>query len=58
MEMNNTTCNYCDHPIEKGTKRCSHCGTLNPSIRTKEALIWTVGMIVVFFIVIEIMDLF
>ena len=48
--MHNTTCNYCAHPIEKRSKRCEHCGTLNPGLRTKEALVWTIGMIVVFYV--------
>jgi len=49
--MNSTTCNYCNQPIEKGIKSCPHCGTLNPSVRTKEVLYWVVGMIIGFYVV-------
>jgi len=56
MKVNSNICNYCSHPIEKRVKSCPHCGTLNPSMRTKEALYWTVGLMIVFFVVTYFMD--
>jgi len=44
-------CSYCKHSVEKGIKACPYCGTLNPTQNTKEALVWTVGMILFFGVV-------
>jgi len=50
MFSKHTTCHYCKQPIEKGVKNCPHCNTVNPSVRVKEVLVWTVGMIVVLYL--------
>ncbi len=42
-------CRYCKNEVEKGVKRCPHCGTLNPSMGVKQSLIWTVSAIVVLY---------
>ena len=36
--------------IEKGVKNCPHCNTVNPSVRVKEVMLWTIGMVVVLYI--------
>jgi len=53
MRMPNSTdtCRYCKQPIKKGIKNCPYCNTVNPSSRVKEVMIWTVGMIVVLYII-------
>jgi len=43
-------CNYCGASIEKGIKSCPYCGTVNPSMDTKSALLWTVGVLVVLYL--------
>ena len=53
--MDNSLCNYCKHPTQKGAKRCEYCGTLNPSLGTKEAFVWTVGMVFIFYVALRIM---
>lgn len=50
-EPQTTPCRYCKHEVEKGTRRCPHCGTLNPSMGVKQSLIWTVSAIVVLYLV-------
>ena len=35
-------CRYCKLEVDRGIKRCPHCGTHNPSMGVKNALIWTV----------------
>ena len=44
-------CRYCSLDVEVGAKQCPHCGTHNPTIGVKKALMWTVGMISLFYIV-------
>jgi hypothetical protein len=36
--------------IDKGIKNCPYCNTVNPSVRVKEVMLWTLGMIVVLYI--------
>jgi len=35
-------CRYCKLEVEYGAKRCPHCGTHNPSMGVKRALVWTI----------------
>jgi len=44
-------CRYCHLEVEEGAKQCVHCGTHNPTIGVKNALLWTVGTIGMFYIV-------
>jgi len=46
MEKKMVPCRYCKHEVEKGIRRCPYCGTHNPSMNVKQALVWTVGFIV------------
>ncbi|MCF6207507.1 MAG: hypothetical protein L3J47_11580 [Sulfurovum sp.] len=50
METNKLPCRYCKLPVEKGDRRCPHCGTLNPSMDVKRSLIWTVSVIAVIYL--------
>jgi len=50
MKENMKSCRYCGGEVEKGARRCPHCGTRNPTMGTKDAMIWTVGMILVLYI--------
>ncbi|SFZ97538.1 hypothetical protein MNB_SV-5-502 [hydrothermal vent metagenome] len=44
--------------VEEGAKQCPHCGTHNPTIGVKKALMWTVGVITLFYIVGFVLELF
>ena len=45
MEKKKVPCRYCKHEVEKGIRRCPYCGTHNPSMNVRQALIWTVSAI-------------
>ncbi len=49
-ESKTTSCRYCKLEVEKGERRCPHCGTLNPSMGVKQSLIWTVSAIVMLYL--------
>jgi RNA polymerase subunit RPABC4/transcription elongation factor Spt4 len=49
-KQNSIPCRYCKYDIDKGMKRCPHCGTLNPSMGVKQSLIWTVSAIVILYL--------
>jgi len=51
MKDNKDKCRYCKLPIEKGLRNCPHCNTVNPSARVKEIFVWTLGMVVVLYII-------
>lgn len=51
MSEHKDRCRYCKQPIKKGVKNCPHCNTVNPSGNVKEVLFWTVGMIVVLYVI-------
>ena len=53
-----TPCRYCKQAVEKGTRRCPHCGTLNPSMGVKQSLIWTVSAIVVLYLAAYVVNCF
>jgi uncharacterized protein (UPF0212 family) len=44
------SCRYCHLEVEEGAKQCPHCGTHNPTIGVKKALLWTVGVISLFYV--------
>jgi len=50
-EKNEVPCRYCKQPVTTGTKRCPHCGTFNPSMDVKRAMVWTVVTIGVFYLI-------
>jgi len=50
MKSKEVKCHFCDAMIEKGVKNCPHCNTVNPSVRVKEVMLWTLGMVVVLYI--------
>jgi len=50
MSEKKVPCRYCGKEVEMGVKRCSHCGTHNPSMDVKRAMIWTVSGIVVLYL--------
>jgi RNA polymerase subunit RPABC4/transcription elongation factor Spt4 len=43
-------CRYCKQEVPKGIRRCPYCGTLNPTVTAKEAMKWTIGVIVFIYI--------
>ncbi|WP_041672740.1 hypothetical protein [Sulfurovum sp. NBC37-1] len=43
-------CRYCKLEVDKGIKRCPHCGTHNPSMGVKRAMIWSISMIIVLYL--------
>jgi len=45
------SCRYCNQEVEMGVKRCPHCGTHNPSMNVKRAMIWTISGIVVLYLI-------
>ena len=49
-EKKTVPCRYCKQPVEKGSRRCPYCGTHNPSIDVKEAMVWTVSVIAVIYL--------
>jgi len=51
MSKQELPCRYCKQPVDMGTKRCPHCGTLNPSMNVKRAMIWTVATIAVLYLI-------
>ncbi len=57
-EPQTTPCRYCKQPVEKGTRRCPHCGTLNPSMGVKQSLIWTVSAITILYLAAYILSYF
>ncbi len=50
-KQNSVPCRYCKNEVDRGMKRCPHCGTLNPSMGVKQSLIWTVSAIVVLYMI-------
>jgi len=58
MEKKKVPCRYCKLEVEKGIRRCPHCGTLNPSMGVKQSLIWTVSAIVILYLVAYILAYF
>jgi len=58
MEKKKVPCRYCKLEVEKGIRRCPHCGTLNPSMGVKQSLIWTVSAIVILYLVAFILEYF
>jgi len=44
-------CRYCNLEVEMGVKRCLYCGTHNPSMNVKRAMVWTVTTIAVFYLI-------
>jgi len=50
-EKNEVPCRYCKQPVDTGMKRCPYCGTLNPSMNVKRAMIWTVSTIAVLYLI-------
>jgi uncharacterized protein (UPF0212 family) len=50
-EIKKVPCRYCKQEVEMGVKRCPHCGTHNPSMNVKRAMIWTVSGIVVLYLI-------
>ena len=47
---NKVPCRYCKLEVDKGIKRCPYCGTHNPSMGVKRAMIWTISMIIVLYL--------
>ncbi len=58
MEKKKVPCRYCKLEVEKGARRCPHCGTLNPSMGVKQSLIWTVSAIVILYLIAYILAYF
>lgn len=50
MKSKEVKCHFCKSMIEKGVKNCPQCNTVNPSVRVKEVMLWTIGMVVVLYI--------
>jgi uncharacterized protein (UPF0212 family) len=50
-ETKKVPCRYCNLEVEMGVKRCPHCGTHNPSMNVKRAMIWTVSSIAVLYLI-------
>ena len=50
-KKNEVPCRYCKQLVDSGTKRCPYCGTHNPSMNVKRAMIWTVSSIVVLYLI-------
>jgi len=50
-EKKTVPCRYCNLEVGMGVKRCPHCGTHNPSMNVKRAMVWTVTTIVVFYLI-------
>ena len=50
-EKKEILCRYCNLPVDNGIRRCPHCGTHNPSMNVKRAMIWTVSSIVVLYLI-------
>jgi RNA polymerase subunit RPABC4/transcription elongation factor Spt4 len=42
-------CRYCGQEVPKNIRRCPYCGTLNPTVTVKDALYWTMGVILVIY---------
>jgi len=57
-EKKKVPCRYCKQEVDMGMKRCPSCGTHNPSMNVKRAMIWTVSGIVVLYIIGFIVQLF
>ncbi len=51
MLSKDVQCHYCKQIIKKGVKNCPHCHTVNPSVRMKEVFMWTIGMVIVLYII-------
>jgi len=51
MPEKQITCRYCKLDVENGIKCCPHCGTHNPTMNVKMALLWTVGTIGMFYVI-------
>ncbi|SFV57661.1 hypothetical protein MNB_SV-10-115 [hydrothermal vent metagenome] len=51
MSKKQIPCRYCKQEVDDGVKRCPHCGTHNPTIGVKKAMVWTVSAIVVLYVV-------
>jgi Zn finger protein HypA/HybF involved in hydrogenase expression len=49
-EKNEVPCRYCKQPVNTGIKRCPHCGTFNPSMNVKRAMVWTVATIAMLYL--------
>jgi len=50
MAVEKVPCRYCKNPVDKGVKRCPHCGTHNPSMNAKRAMVWTVVTILLLYV--------
>lgn len=50
MGSKEVKCHFCKNMIEKGVKNCPHCNTLNPSVRVKEVMLWTLSMLAILYI--------
>ncbi|MCF6244044.1 MAG: hypothetical protein L3J43_03295 [Sulfurovum sp.] len=50
MRNKEVKCHFCKNMIERGIKNCPHCNTVNPSVRVKEVMLWTFGMVVILYI--------
>jgi RNA polymerase subunit RPABC4/transcription elongation factor Spt4 len=51
MSTKEVKCHYCKNMIKKGVKNCPNCNTVNPSVRIKEVMLWTSGMVVTLYII-------
>lgn len=44
-------CRYCKLEVDREVKRCPNCGTHNPTMGVKNAMIWTIVAIGAFYLI-------